>query len=146
MAQISSNFANLQSEYDKAQDVIESQKKDISDLTKDLKSSLDNLNAVKLKSAALQDDFIEVQNTCHKYEKEMEDLSVLNAKLKEDLKDQQQIKVENMALKTELETTKSQLVTLTKRHKKQDLLDLELEEAETRITSLTRYVLCIYKE
>ena len=146
MAQISSNFANLQSEYDKAQDVIESQKKDISDLTKDLKSSLDNLNAIKLKSAALQDDFIEVQNTCHKYEKEMEDLSVLNAKLKEGWKDQQQIKVENMALKTELETTKSQLVTLTKRHKKQDLLDLELEEAETRITSLTRYVLCIYKE
>ena len=76
----------------------------------------------------------------------MEDLSVLNAKLKEGLKDQQQIKVENMALKTDLETTKSQLVNLTKKHKKQDLLDLEIEEAETRITSLTRYVLCIYKE
>ena len=80
MAQISSNFANLQSEYDKAQDVIESQKKDVSDLTKDLKSSIDNLNELKLKSAGLQDDLIEVQNKCQKYEKEIEDLSVLNAK------------------------------------------------------------------
>ena len=139
MAQISSNFANLQSEYDKAQDVIESQKKDVSDLTKDLKSSIDNLNELKLKSAGLQDDLIEVQNKCQKYEKEIEDLSVLNAKSKEDLKHHQQIKAENVALKTDLETTKSQLVNLTKKHKKQDLLDLELEEAETRITSLTRY-------
>ena len=137
LSQLTSNFANLQCEYDKAQDAIETQTKEISQLSKDLKSSIDNLTETKLKCTGLEDELNSVKITCQKYETDFNELSGLHAKSVEDLKQFQQIKEENVALKSDLENTKSQIDSLTKKNKKQDLLDLELEEAETRIASLT---------
>ena len=56
MLQLSANFANLQLEYDNAQDSIESLKKEVSTLTKDLKATVEKATEAKETLMATQSE------------------------------------------------------------------------------------------
>ena len=134
VAQMTANFANLQLEYDKAQDTVEIQKKENNELTKDLKNSIENLNEIKLKNVELVEEIEKLK----KYENDSKILAKEKDEILEKFKDYEEIRNHNEKLKMDLENAKSDLENQKQKHKKQDLLDLELEEAESRISTLTR--------
>ena len=124
------NLENLQTEYDAAQDIIEEQKLVISTLKKDVESTVTECISIKEKLASVQSE-LSAKDT-----KLTEALSSLESCSK-DISMAKELKKENVKLTEDLNNSRSKLERLTGAEKRHDLLDLELEEAETRVKQLT---------
>lgn len=81
MAQLSANFANLQSEYDNAQDVIEALKKEGVEVSKNLKQSVEQYTDTKLKLSQAENQLsqfkantAELERLCKKASQEVSEL------------------------------------------------------------------------
>ena len=93
MVQLSANFSSLQSEYDIAQDTIEILKKEIAELTKALKQSVDESTETKLTLSETQDRLTEIKAKSIQLESDLEkaknECSELTSSLKTQVKQNQ---------------------------------------------------------
>ena len=117
LAQLSSNFSNLQLEYDNAQDSIEVFKKEISELTKALKSSVDEAATTKLTLNEVQDQLNQTKEKNTELEINLErnqkECSTLTQSLKEAEEKIETLNKEKAELSLKMENASSKLESMS---------------------------------
>ena len=144
VAQLTKNYASLQTQNDEQGDLIDEQKKTISTMKKDLEQSVADGVEAKEKVANLEGELTSLKSAHSLVESDLEnvrkELSGVELVKKEQEKTIADFQGKEESMKKENQDMSEKLSNLKGADKKHDLLDMELETAERRIEELHKLV------